>query len=70
LFPAQPATHPEQLELSGTTEFEAPTNVPAVSVKGKSNAVQGRLMVARDGDKVLLERLEARCRSWRPAPPS
>ena len=56
------AAAPEAVELSGSTEFEAPTNMPAVSVKGKSNAMQGRLTVSRDADGILLERLEA----WTP----
>src|SRR5260370_36841630 len=37
----------EVVEISGTTEFEVPTNMPAVSVKGKSGAAQGRGPVSR-----------------------
>jgi polyisoprenoid-binding protein YceI len=49
----------EVVEVSGTTEFEAPTNMPAVSVKGKSGAAQGRVTLSREPDGILLEHIEA-----------
>src|SRR5438876_744287 len=49
----------EVVEISGTTEFEVPTNMPAVSVKGKSGAAQGRVLVSREPDGILLEHIEA-----------
>ena len=49
----------EVVEISGTTEFEVPTNMPAVSVKGKSGAAQGRVTVSREPDGILLEHIEA-----------
>ena len=49
----------EVVEISGTTEFEAPTNMPAISVKGKSSAAQGRVIVSREPDGILLEHIEA-----------
>ncbi len=49
----------EVVEISGTTEFEAPTNMPAVSVKGKSNATQGHVTVSRALDGMLLEHIDA-----------
>ena len=48
----------ETLEIGGVTEFEAPTNMPAVSVKGKSSSLQGHATVERDGDGMLLEHIE------------
>ena len=44
---ADTAGKEEIVEITGTTEFEAPTNMPAVSVKGKSSATQGRVTVSR-----------------------
>jgi polyisoprenoid-binding protein YceI len=52
----------ETVEVSGVTEFEAPTNVPAVSVKGKSTSVQGRVTVSHETDGIVLEHIEA----WTP----
>jgi polyisoprenoid-binding protein YceI len=52
----------ETYDVSGVTEFEAPTNMPAVSVKGKSNSLQGSVMVSRNADGILLEHLEV----WAP----
>src|SRR5260370_29028778 len=48
----------EMLDVSGVTEFEAPTNMPAVSVKGKSNSLQGHATVEREADGMLLEHIE------------
>lgn len=48
----------ERLDVSGVTEFEAPTNIPAVSVKGKSSALQGHATVSREADGMLLEHME------------
>jgi polyisoprenoid-binding protein YceI len=49
----------EQLvEVSGVTEFEAPTNMPAVSVKGKSSATRGRVTIARAGDGMTIEHID------------
>src|SRR6266487_4443762 len=39
---------PEAVQLTGSTEFEASTSMPAVIVKGKSTAVQGQLMLSRN----------------------
>jgi polyisoprenoid-binding protein YceI len=49
----------EVMEISGTAEFEAPTNMPAVSVKGKSSATLGRVTVSRAVDGMLLEHIDA-----------
>ena len=49
----------EALEITGVSEFEAPTNMPAVSVKGRSSAVQGRVLLARESDRISLEHLDA-----------
>ena len=49
----------EVVEISGTTEFEVPTNMPAVSIKGKSGAAQGRVTVSREPGGILLEHIEA-----------
>jgi polyisoprenoid-binding protein YceI len=49
----------EVVEIGGTAEFEAPTNMPAVSVKGKSGAAQGRVTVSSQPDGLLLEHIEA-----------
>jgi polyisoprenoid-binding protein YceI len=48
----------EMLDVSGVTEFEAPTNMPAVSVKGKSSSLQGHATVEREADGMLLEHIE------------
>ncbi len=48
----------EMLDVTGVTEFEAPTNMPAVSVKGKSSSLQGRVTVERGADGMLLEHIE------------
>jgi polyisoprenoid-binding protein YceI len=55
---AQPAPS----ECSGTATFEASTNVPGISVHGKSDAVKTRLQMQRNGDGILIERIEA----WTP----
>src|SRR5438046_1948135 len=56
---AETAGKEEIVEISGTTEFEAPTNMPAVSVKGKSSATQGRVTVSRAPEGMLLEHIDA-----------
>jgi len=48
----------ETLDVSGVTEFEAPTIMPAVSVKGKSSSLQGHATVERETDGLLLEHIE------------
>jgi polyisoprenoid-binding protein YceI len=45
---------------SGGASFEAPTNMPAVVVKGKSNGLQGKVRVTKSLDGLLLESIEAR----------
>jgi polyisoprenoid-binding protein YceI len=44
----------------GTASFIANTNVPALSVKGKSNALEGQVSLRRDADGLHLEHIEAR----------
>jgi polyisoprenoid-binding protein YceI len=48
----------EMLDVSGVAEFEAPTNMPAVSVKGKSSSLQGHATVEREADGMILEHIE------------
>jgi polyisoprenoid-binding protein YceI len=44
---------------SGAASFFVSTNVPAIEVKGKSNALQARVQMHRDAGGVTLERIEA-----------
>ena len=44
---------------SGTATFVATTNIPAISVKGKSSALKGCARVRRAGDGYELEQIEA-----------
>lgn len=51
---------PATLAISGgNAGFYVETNVPAVSVKGKSGVLQGSVQVRRTGDGLLLEHFEA-----------
>jgi polyisoprenoid-binding protein YceI len=43
----------------GTATFDAPTNVSAISVHGKSTEVQGRAVVRQAGDGIAIDQLEA-----------
>ena len=49
----------EAVDVNGVVEFEAPTNMPAISVKGKSTAVQGSATVSRELDGLHVAHLEA-----------
>lgn len=46
--------------LKGTASFDSATNVPAVSVHGKSADLQGHAQIHLTGDGLKLERVEAR----------
>jgi len=45
--------------LGGTATFEAPTNVPAINVRGKSTAVDARGSVRENSEGLTLESVEA-----------
>jgi polyisoprenoid-binding protein YceI len=44
----------------GTASFDVDTNMPALSVHGKSNALEGRVRVRRGPEGPLLEQIEAK----------
>lgn len=44
----------------GTAAFDVDTNMPALSVHGKSNALEGRVRVRRGPEGPLLEQIEAK----------
>ena len=47
---------------SGVASFKVNTNIPALEVSGKSNALQAKVQIRRGADGVTLERVEA----WMP----
>jgi polyisoprenoid-binding protein YceI len=51
---------PAAIEIqSGMVSFEAPTNMPGVEVKGKSNALTAHVGILRDGDNLSLLQIRA-----------
>jgi polyisoprenoid-binding protein YceI len=44
---------------SGTAAFDVATNVPAVTVEGKSKALRGKVEMSSSGGRLLIERVEA-----------
>jgi polyisoprenoid-binding protein YceI len=44
----------------GTASFDVDTNMPALSVHGKSNALEGRVRIRRGPEGPLLEQIEAK----------
>lgn len=57
---AQGADNLRAVEVrGGTCSFEVDTNVPALSVHGKSSALEGRVRVRRGTDGPVLEQIEA-----------
>ena len=60
LVRAQSADQPKPVEVrGGTASFDVGTNVPALSVHGKSSALEGRVKVRHGSDGPLLEKIEA-----------
>ncbi len=58
---AQNADDPKPVEVrGGTASFDVDTNMPALSVHGKSNALEGRVRVRRGPQGPLLEQIEAK----------
>ena len=58
---AQNADDPKPVEVrGGTATFDVDTTMPALSVHGKSNALEGRVRVRRGTEGPLLEQIEAR----------
>jgi polyisoprenoid-binding protein YceI len=58
---AQNAEGPTPVEVrGGTASFDVGTNMPALSVHGKSNALEGRVRVRRGPEGPLLEQIEAK----------
>ena len=55
---AQPAGN-VKTEPSGTATFEATTNIPGITVHGKSDAVRAKLDMRRSPDGLLLDNVEA-----------
>jgi hypothetical protein len=43
----------------GTATFDASTNVPAISIHGKSTVLEGRAQIRDAGDSLVIEKLEA-----------
>jgi polyisoprenoid-binding protein YceI len=43
----------------GTAAFDASTNLPAIKIHGKSDAVEGRARIRQSTDGLVIERLEA-----------
>ena len=57
---AQSAEEPKPVEVrGGTASFDVGTNVPALSVHGKSSALEARVKVRHGSDGPLLEKIEA-----------
>jgi polyisoprenoid-binding protein YceI len=60
LVRAQSADEPKPVEVrGGTASFDVGTNVPALSVHGKSSALEGRVKVSHGSDGPMLEKIEA-----------
>lgn len=57
---ARAADGPAQVEVrGGTAAFEAATNVPAISIHGKSTALTGRAKIVADAGRLTIEELDA-----------
>jgi polyisoprenoid-binding protein YceI len=51
---------PTPLQVAdGTAQFDAATNIPAISVHGESTKLQGRASVRPSGDGIAIEQMEA-----------
>lgn len=48
----------------GTATFDASTNLPAIRIHGKSEALQGRARIRKNADGLVIERLEAVLPVW------
>ncbi len=57
---SEPAAATAPVEVKGgTATFDTGTNVPAISVHGKSTDVRGRALIRQAGDAIAIEQLEA-----------
>ncbi len=56
--PASATAAPVEVQ-GGTATFDTDTNVPAISVHGKSTDVRGRALIRQTGDAIAIEQMEA-----------
>lgn len=47
------------VEIRGSATFNSTTSVPAISIHGKSTALEGRARIRHEGDSLVVEQLEA-----------